>query len=113
MPWPAAERRRRASALLDDVGLSGRADHRPPELSGGERQRAAVARALANAPSLLLMDEPTGNLDSATAAQLLALVAALHESRRMTTLVVTHDAAVAARANRTLQMLDGRIVSEP
>ena len=112
MPWPARERRARAAALLEAVGLSGRRDARPSTLSGGERQRAAIARALANEPALLLADEPTGNLDSTNAAQVMSLLTGLHAARRMTLMVVTHDAAVASQAGRVLQMLDGRIVAD-
>ena len=112
MPWPADERRRRARALLDTVGLSDRLHHRPANLSGGERQRVAVARSLANEPLLLLADEPTGNLDSANAKRIMALLTTIHAERRITLVVVTHDDAVAAQAQRVLRMLDGRIVSE-
>jgi len=113
MPWRAAERRRRAAALLDAVGLSDRLHHRPANLSGGERQRVAIARSLANEPALLLADEPTGNLDTGTTSRTLALLENLHHDRRMTLVIVTHDAAVAGRASRVLHMLDGRIVSVP
>ncbi len=109
--WRARERQRRAHALLEAVGLSDRVDHRPAHLSGGERQRVAIARSLANEPLLLLADEPTGNLDSATAVRIMALLATIHAERRMTVIVVTHDVAVASQAQRVLQMLDGRIVS--
>ena len=112
MPWPADERRQRARALLDTVGLSSRLHHRPANLSGGERQRVAIARSLANEPLLLLADEPTGNLDSTNAERIMALLKTIHSERRITLVVVTHNDAVATQAQRVLQMLDGRIVSE-
>jgi ABC-type lipoprotein export system ATPase subunit len=112
MPWTAQERRRRAKALLEAVGLGDRADHLPPKLSGGERQRVAIARSLANEPALLLADEPTGNLDSVSAARILDLLEKIHAERGMTLIVVTHDSAVANRARRVLQMLDGKIISD-
>jgi ABC-type lipoprotein export system ATPase subunit len=112
MPWAANERRHRAKELLDAVGLGDRADHLPPKLSGGERQRVAIARSLANEPALLLADEPTGNLDSVSAALVLDLLEKIHSDRGMTLVVVTHDAAVASRARRVLKMLDGRIVAD-
>jgi putative ABC transport system ATP-binding protein len=105
-------REQRARELLDRVGLSDRADHRPTELSGGEQQRVAIARALANSPRVLLADEPTGNLDSTRAAELLALLRATVERERLTVLMVTHDRELAARfADRTIQMKDGRVVT--
>ena len=105
----AGERRRRTRELLDYVGLSARASHRPSELSGGEMQRVAIARALANRPSLLLADEPTGELDQATGEQIVALFDRVHADGTAL-VVVTHDPAVAARAKRTIRMRDGRIV---
>jgi putative ABC transport system ATP-binding protein len=104
-----AERRRRALALLEDVGLADRADHRPSELSGGERQRVAVARALANRPRLLLADEPTGALDSKTSERVLDLLFRLRDHLGMTMLVVSYDRAVGARADRTVTLVDGRL----
>jgi ABC-type lipoprotein export system ATPase subunit len=104
-----AERERRARELLAEVGLTHRAASRPPTLSGGERQRVALARALANEPRLLLADEPTGALDSETAAQVLALVRRLQGERGMTFLLVTNDDATAAAADRRVRMRDGRI----
>jgi len=102
------DRRRRTRQLLDYVGLSARASHRPSELSGGEMQRVAIARALANRPPLLLADEPTGELDQATGEQIVALFDRVHADGTAL-VVVTHDPAVAARAKRTIQMRDGRI----
>jgi len=104
------ERRERALALLEEVGLVDRADHLPGELSGGERQRVAVARALANEPRLLLADEPTGALDSDSSQRVLELMEGARERRGMTMIVVTHDEAIAARSDRLLRMLDGRIM---
>ena len=109
---PTSERRRRASALLADVGLADRSDSFPHELSGGEEQRVAIARALVNDPGLLLADEPTGELDTAHAEGILDLVSALQRRRRLTTVLVTHNPRVAARAERHLTMRDGRIVDD-
>jgi putative ABC transport system ATP-binding protein len=106
-----AQRRERTRELLDYVGLSTRASHRPSELSGGEMQRVAIARALANRPRLLLADEPTGELDQATGDQIVGLMDRLHADG-VAVVVVTHDPAVAARAGRLLRMRDGRIVDE-
>ena len=98
----------RARALLERIGLAQRIDHRPGELSGGQLQRAAIARALLNQPALLLADEPTGNLDSKSAADVLNLLGELH-SNGQTVVMVTHDAAIAERAQRTIHLRDGRI----
>ena len=106
-----SERRDRTRELLEYVGLGARAGHRPSELSGGEMQRVAIARALANRPRLLLADEPTGELDQATGAQIIALLDRLHADGTAV-VVVTHDPAVASRAHRVLRMRDGRIVEE-
>jgi ABC-type lipoprotein export system ATPase subunit len=102
-----AERRRRASELLAEVGLAERAEHLPSELSGGERQRVAVARALVNHPRLLLADEPTGALDSATSERVLDLLFRLRDQHGTTMIVVSYDAALGARADRTVTLLDG------
>jgi len=108
-------RQRRAQSLLAEVGLAHRAHHLPWQLSGGERQRVAVARALANEPRLLLADEPTGALDSATSARVLDLLFSLRDRLGMTLLVVSYDRSVGARANRTITLVDGAIdiASEP
>jgi len=98
-----------ALGLLDQVGLSARSGHLPGELSGGEQQRAAVARALINEPEMLLADEPTGNLDSKTGAQVLGVLFSLVRDRRRTLLMVTHNAEVAARCDRILKLQDGRL----
>ncbi len=104
------ERRERARELLAEVGLAARVDHLPSQLSGGERQRVAVARALANRPRLLLADEPTGALDSASSKRVLELLVTLRERYGMTMLVVSYDPEVGRHADRTLRMEDGRIV---
>ena len=106
----ARTRRERAIELLGEVGMADRAGSRPPALSGGERQRVAIARALANEPSLLLADEPTARLDSRTGARVLDLLDRIRSERGMTLVVVSHDPRVAARADRVVSMLDGRIV---
>jgi len=113
MAWSPKKRRARAVELLDAVGLGERLSHRPRELSGGERQRVAIARSLANGPKLLLADEPTGNLDSTNAAQIIDLLLQIHREQGMTIVIVTHDLAVAGRTNRIVRMLDGQIVTEP
>ncbi len=110
---PLRERQERAQALLGSVGLGARQSHRPRELSGGEQQRVAMARALANSPHILLADEPTGNLDSRTACEILGMFAELNARGGKTIVVVTHDAALAARyVHRSVTLLDGRIVEE-
>ncbi|MGQ0736016.1 MAG: ABC transporter ATP-binding protein [Acidobacteriota bacterium] len=104
--------RRRAQALLDEVGLHDRGHHYPSQLSGGEQQRIAIARALANDPPLILADEPTGNLDSTNGRLILDLLLAVRKARRATLVVVTHDPAVAAIADLRLSLRDGRSVDE-
>ncbi len=108
-----ADRRRRAAELLEAVDLGDRARHRPIELSGGERQRVAIARALANHPSLILADEPTGNLDQASTDRVVALLERLPADHGCTLVIVTHDQAIAARAARTLGLVGGRLVERP
>ena len=108
----ASERRGRALELLKLVGLEHRLDHFPSKLSGGERQRVAIARSLANEPSLLLADEPTGNLDSENAHSVFDLIIRLQQERGRTMVLVTHDATIAERAGRILHMIDGQIVSD-
>jgi putative ABC transport system ATP-binding protein len=100
---------RRARALLDEVGLSARGHHYPSQLSGGEQQRVAIARALANDPPILLADEPTGNLDSATGAQVIELLMRVNRERARTLVLVTHDPVLAGLASHTIALKDGRI----
>lgn len=109
---PAEERRVKAEAMLKKVGLGDRMHHKPSELSGGERQRVAVARALVSDPSFLLMDEPTGNLDSVTAAEMMDLVDTVNQDLGMTVIVVTHDPDVSSRARRKIRLVDGLIDSD-
>ena len=106
------ERKKRAEELLETVGLKERINHKPAELSGGERQRVAIARALANHPKFLLMDEPTGNIDSKTAYEIIELIKKFNEEKGVTIIVVTHDQSIAKQTKRTVQMLDGLIVDE-
>ena len=107
----ARERRARAAAALERVGLARRMDHRPNELSGGQRQRVAIARALVNRPSILLADEPTGNLDSVTSEEIMEVFAALHAAGQ-TVIMVTHEPEIAARAERRIVLRDGRVESD-
>jgi putative ABC transport system ATP-binding protein len=105
-----SERRRRALEALDTVGLASRADHRPGELSGGQQQRVAIARALVTEPGMILADEPTGNLDSASSADVLDLLQDLHAAGR-TIVLITHESDIASRASRTIVIRDGRVAA--
>ncbi len=107
-----AERRKQAEDLLETVGLKERMNHKPAELSGGEQQRVAIARALANNPRFLLMDEPTGNIDSKTANEIMRLIKRLNEEKGVTIIMVTHDQRLARETKRTVKMLDGVIARE-
>ena len=109
---PSKERRARAEQMLEKVGLGDRMHHKPSELSGGERQRVAVARALVTDPSFLLMDEPTGNLDSVTASEMMDLVELVNRDLGMTVIVVTHDPDVSNRARRKIRLVDGNIAAD-
>ena len=106
---PAAERIGRADGLLERVGLGDRIGHLPSQLSGGEQQRVAIARALANSPDVLLADEPTGNLDSATGGSILGLLRTLWSETGVTVVLITHDAGIAAQAERLIELADGRV----
>ena len=108
---PVDERRRRVAQLLDNYGLTERADHRPDQLSGGQRQRVAIARATSMHPSVLLADEPTGNLDQATGREVINLLEQLTE-QQVTLILVTHDPVIGGRAKRQLHMVDGQIISQ-
>lgn len=107
-----SERKARAVELLESVGLGHRLKHYPSELSGGERQRVAIARSLVNKPSVILADEPTGNLDSESAVQIIDLLLELHGKLGVTLVLVTHDLSVAERASRIIRMKDGRVISD-
>jgi putative ABC transport system ATP-binding protein len=110
--WPRKKVEERARELLDTVKLGARVDHLPDELSGGERQRVAIARALSVYPPILLADEPTGNLDTQTGAEILKLIHDLHDRLGATVLVVTHDKTVADSCPRTIQLRDGRVFAD-
>jgi putative ABC transport system ATP-binding protein len=107
-----SERKKRAIDLLETVGLKDRINHKPAELSGGQQQRVAIARALANNPKFLLLDEPTGNVDSKTASEVLSLIKKLNVENNVSIIMVTHDQHLAREAKRTVQMFDGEITSE-
>ena len=112
MGWDANKRKAHAAKLLESVGLGHRVNQFPVELSGGERQRVAIARSLANGPTVLLADEPTGNLDSENAVLIMDLLARLHREQKMTLVLITHDIGIASSAGRILRMKDGRILSD-
>ncbi len=104
--------KQRASQLLEEVGLTNRGHHYPNELSGGEQQRVAIARAFANSPKILLADEPTGNLDSRNGQHVFELMTALHDDKKTTLILVTHDQELAERADRQIRLRDGKVVSD-
>ena len=108
--FKSAERKRRAAALLERVGLAPRASHLPSQLSGGEQQRVAIARALANGPRVLLADEPTGNLDTATGEDIVALLTRLSVDEGLSVVLITHDPSIADAAGRVVRMRDGRVL---
>ena len=108
---PSKERHRRATETLDKVGLADRMDHKPSELSGGQRQRVAIARALVNNPSIILADEPTGNLDSTTSSEIMNVFERLHDNGQ-TVVLITHERDIAAHARRQIHLLDGRVESD-
>jgi putative ABC transport system ATP-binding protein len=107
---PGAEREERAREALELVGLGDRVDHQPTELSGGQQQRVAIARALVNSPSIIMADEPTGNLDSTAGAEVVDILRRLHTDHGITVVMVTHDEEIAAHAQRIVRLLDGNIV---
>jgi putative ABC transport system ATP-binding protein len=109
---PARERRDRAMAALADVGLAGREHHTPGELSGGQQQRVAIARAIVTRPALLVADEPTGNLDTARSHEIMELLTGLNSELGLTVVMVTHEADIAAYAQRTIRFLDGHVASD-
>ncbi len=107
---PLSERKAHAAEALEMVGLGDRMGHKPSELSGGQRQRVAIARALVNNPAILMADEPTGNLDTKSGAEVLDIIHHLHEERGITVVMVTHDEAIGAEAERVVRLLDGEVV---
>jgi putative ABC transport system ATP-binding protein len=109
---PAAERRKRALAALDAIGLADRAEHHPSQLSGGQQQRVAIARALVNEPSLILADEPTGNLDTATSIEVMQILQDLRERRAITIVLITHEPDIAAYGTRIIAVRDGAVTSD-
>jgi len=109
---PQEKRKRRATELLEKVGLGDRLDHRPTELSGGEQQRVAIARALVNNPSVVLCDEPTGNVDTETGKEIIATLRKLNKEQRQTFVIVTHDPVIAGSVDRIAHMQDGLIIRE-
>jgi ABC-type lipoprotein export system ATPase subunit len=110
--WSSRERHDRAKELLSLVGLGDRLDHHPGQLSGGQQQRVAIARALATDPSILMGDEPTGNLDSRTSREVIELFRQLNETKRLTVILVTHDLSVARNAKRNIVLRDGKIIAD-
>jgi ABC-type lipoprotein export system ATPase subunit len=107
---PRRQRKRRATEMLQRVGLGNRLDHKPNQLSGGQQQRVAIARALVNRPAILLCDEPTGNLDTRTSREIMDFIRKLNEAEGLTVILVTHDLEVAQRAKRALVLIDGEVV---
>ena len=107
---PASERRGRAQEALEMVGLGDRTDHRPTELSGGEQQRVAIARALVNDPAIIMADEPTGNLDSTSGAEVMEILHRLHREKGLTVVMVTHDEEIGGQAERIVRLRDGQII---
>jgi ABC-type lipoprotein export system ATPase subunit len=110
--FPRGRRRQRAREILEQVGLGNRLDHRPNQLSGGQQQRVAIARALINQPSILLCDEPTGNLDTRTSREIMAFVRNLNQAGGLTVILVTHDLEIARQARRALVLIDGEVVAD-
>lgn len=109
---PHGRRRERALSLLERVGLKDRADHKPSELSGGEQQRVSIARSLSNQPALILLDEPTGDLDSATGTEIIKLLRDLNEREQVTLVIATHDASIAEQSSRVVRLRDGKIETD-